>query len=87
MRKSNMRKSFEERIEELKAFKEKHGHVGVTSRFDQSLGKFCENMRCTRRGTWRQNQKPMAVNIIKALDELGFEWGHQELGLDGTVNM
>jgi len=65
--------SFEERIEQLKTFKDKHGHVRVTERFDKKLASYCNNLRQARR-------KPEAgvMNIseerIKALDELGFEW-------------
>lgn len=65
--------SFEERIGQLMAFKEKHGHVRVTERFDKKLASYCNNLRQARR-------KPEAgvMNIseerIKALDELGFEW-------------
>jgi len=65
--------SFEDRIEQLKAFKEKHGHVRVTERFDKKLASYCNNLRQARR-------KPEAgvMNIsedrIKSLDEIGFEW-------------
>jgi len=65
-------KSFEERIEELEACKAKHGHVRVTVRHDQSFAKFSQNTRAARRGTGRM---PIIDNRIKALDELGFDWG------------
>jgi hypothetical protein len=35
--------SFEERIEELQAFKEEHGHVRVIVKHDKSLYGFCGN--------------------------------------------
>jgi len=70
-------KSFEERIEDLKAFKEKHGHIRVTEKHDKSLSNFCKNMRSARRGT--KQGKVITEDRIKALDELGFEWGHQEI--------
>jgi len=65
-------KSFEERIEELKAFKEKHGHVRVTVKHDKSLVLFCTNMRGARRGT--KTGMVITEDRIKALDELGFAW-------------
>jgi len=60
-------KLFEERLEELKAFKATHGHVRVTVKHDNSLAKFCTTMRCARRG----NGKGHVINEdrIKALDE------------------
>ena len=73
-------KSFEERIEELKVFKAKHGHVRVTVKQDKSLGLYCKIIRSSRRGTAKR--RVITEDRIKALDELGFEWGHQELGLD-----
>ena len=66
------RKSFEERIEELEAFKAKHGHVRVTLKQDKSLANFCDDMRCVRRGTAKR--RVIAEDRMKALDELGFKW-------------
>ena len=65
-------KSFEERIEELKVFKAKHGHVRITPKQDKSLAVFCKYMRCARRG--KGTGSAMTDNRIKALDDLGFEW-------------
>ena len=72
-------KSFEERIDTLKAFKAKHGHVRVTAKQDKSLAKFCDNMKSARRRT----RKGTVINDdrIKALDELGFDWGQQKTTL------
>jgi len=63
--------SFEERVEELKSFKKKHGHARVTLKHDNSLAKFCTHMRAARRG---KGTMTITHDIIKALDELGFEW-------------
>jgi len=71
------KKSFEERVEELKAFKEKHGHVRVTVKHDKSLARFCINTRAARRG--KGSRKVPAQDRIKALDEMGFEWAPQEI--------
>jgi len=70
-------KSFEERIEQLKAFKEKHGHVCVPGKEDQSLATFCATMRYARRNPGTGTV--INEDRIKALDELGFEWVHQEI--------
>jgi len=56
----NVLVTFEERVEQLKTFKEKHGHVRVTTLLDPSLRGFCSNMRACQRG------------YITALDEVGF---------------
>ena len=67
--------SFEERVEELKAFKEKHGHVRVTEKHGDRLYRFCRGMRYARgRAKRTRTRKEMAEDRIKALDELGFEW-------------
>jgi len=68
-------KSFEERIEELEAFKEKHDHVRVTAKHDKSLATFCAHIRSGRRGTGAGTL--ITEDRIKALDELGFDWGRQ----------
>ena len=72
---------FKERTEELKAFKEKHGHVRVTVKHDKSLGWFCTNMRSAGRG---KGNMTITEDRIKALNELGFEWA-PKLRLD-TLN-
>jgi len=64
-------KSFEERIEDLKAFKAKHGHDRVTAKHDPSLHGFCKHMRSARpKGT----SMTITNDRIKTLDELGFDW-------------
>jgi len=69
-------KSFDERIEELKAYKAKHGHVRVTLKQDKSLGKFCATMRTARRG--KGTGRVINEDRIKALDELGFTWADKD---------
>ena len=77
-------KSFEERLEELTAFKVKHGHhVRVTMKQDKkSLHSFCKNMRCARRGTGRMS---ITEDRIKALDELGFDWGDKNKSFEERI--
>ena len=47
------KKSFEQRIEELKAYKTKHGHVNVKKGEDKSLHGFFYNVRYTRKNISR----------------------------------
>jgi Holliday junction resolvasome RuvABC DNA-binding subunit len=65
--------SFEERMLQLSAFKEKNGHIRVTKTDDKSLGDFCNNVRRAR----REPGSGIAISEerISALDELGFDWG------------
>ena len=84
-RKERMKpKSFEERLEELKEYKAKHGHCRV-SRNDTnhfSLGKWCHNMR----GSYRANQKKdnneknpiLLKNRIDMLNDISFDWTLKE---------
>jgi len=76
-------KSFEERLEELKAFKDKYGHVRVTMRHDKSLAPFCAHMRSNRRGIG--TKMTITEDRIKALDELGFVWGEKHKSFDERV--
>ena len=83
-RKSNANKAFEERIEELKAFKEKHGHVRVTAKKQhKSLGWFCTSVRRARRGT--KSTHVITEDRIKALDELGFDWGCKNMVFEDRI--
>ena len=72
-KKRSTHKSFEKCIEELKSFKTKHGHVRVTRNHDKSLSSFCASVRGARRG--KGTRKIITEGRIKALDELGFDWG------------
>ena len=72
----------EERIEELKAFKAKHGHVRVTAKHDPRLANFCMNMRSAlRNGT----TMTITEDRIKALDELGFDWGDKNTSFEERI--
>ena len=75
--------SFEERIVQLNAFKEKYGHVRVTKTDDKSLGEFSNNIRRAR----REPGSGISVSDerIKALDELGFDWGFSSAASDQEV--
>lgn len=71
-------KSFAQRLEELKAFKEQHSHCRVPSKFDSnpSLAAWCANLKQSYR-LMQQGRKPilkLTEDKLNALEELGFEW-------------
>jgi len=70
-------KSFEQRIEDLQAYKEKHGHVNVRNCVDTSLYNFCRNIRYTRNNPKKSNTL-INNECIARLDALGFDWSIQE---------
>jgi hypothetical protein len=70
-KKRNMQVRFIDRLEDLKAYKEKNGHLNVRERDDKSLYIWCINIRCARRGTG--NMK-LTADGIAALDAIGFDW-------------
>ena len=71
-------KSFEQRIEDLRLYKEKHGHVNVKEREDKSLYKFCKNIRYTRKYPGKPLQLKLDDDRIAKLDTLGFDWSVNE---------
>ena len=67
------RKSFEQRIEDLRAYREKHGHFNVKKSDDKSLNKFCNHIRYTRKHP-EKSTVALSDDRIASLDALGFEW-------------
>jgi hypothetical protein len=63
--------SFNDRVEQLKAYKAQHGHLKVKRREDASLGSFCHNIRNARNG---KNKMAITSDHIAALDAIGFDW-------------
>ena len=66
-------KSFQQRILDLRAYKEKNGHVNVKKSEDMSLNQFCMQMRRTRKNP-EKSTMTLTDNRIASLDALGFEW-------------
>ena len=66
-------KSFEQRIEDLTAYNEKHGHIRVKQSEDKSLYGFCCNVRCARNNPMK-SKVIMTDDRIASLDALGFDW-------------
>ena len=67
------KKTFAQRIEELKAYKTKHGHVNVKRSEDKSLYDFCGNMRQARKHP-EKSDRVLTDDHIASLDALGFDW-------------
>ena len=68
--------SFEQRIEDLKQFKEKHGHCDLrrSSKNYKSLRTWCNNVRSAHNGTGTMKLTP---DRIRRLEKIGFKWSHR----------
>jgi hypothetical protein len=71
-------KTFDDRMEDLKLFKEKHGHVNVSIPEDNSLAKFCVQVRHAHNNPGKSKRKKLTIENIVRLDALGFNWMLQE---------
>jgi len=67
------RKSFSERLDQLRAFKEEHGHLAITKKQNRSLAGFCNKVRSVRK-TPDDNKLKLTKENVSSLDELGFDW-------------
>ena len=76
--KNALKQSFEERVEQLEAFKEVHGHLRVVNAVDKNLAAFCNSMREARRNP-ASGRMIITKERIKALDDLGFGWGAKRM--------
>ena len=65
----------------MKAYKEKHGHLNVRSKGNQSLYGFCSNVRRARKG---KGPYRLDETRIAALDAIGFNWDPLELKMSST---
>ena len=72
-KKKRENKSFAQRIEELKAYKKKHGNVNVKKGEDMSLYEYCRKMRQARNNPGKSSYI-MNDDRIASLDALGFNW-------------
>jgi ATPase subunit of ABC transporter with duplicated ATPase domains len=73
-------KTFDDRMEDLKLFKEKYGHVNVSVSFpeDKSLAKFCVQVRHAHNNQGKSKMKKLTIENIARLDAIGFNWTSQE---------
>ena len=67
-------KTFEERVEELKAFKTKHGHLNVQRGTDQNLYDFCVNTRSSYRHPGKTGRMKLDDERVESLNSIGFIW-------------
>ena len=63
-------KTFDDRMEDLKRYKEKHGHANVSIFEDKSLAQFCAKSKCRK--------KQLTKERILAFDAIDFNWTTQE---------
>ena len=66
--------SFIDRVEALREYKEKHGHLSVTFKANESLYCWCANIRSVRRGKVGKCKIKLTQERIAALDAIGFDW-------------
>ena len=76
--------SFEKRLEDLRAYKEKNGHVNVKKSDDKSLYDFCINIRQARKHPEKSNTI-INDDRIASLDALGFDWTIKEQGTNSNA--
>ncbi|GFH47162.1 hypothetical protein CTEN210_03637 [Chaetoceros tenuissimus] len=75
-KKQKERLTFEERLDIMKKYKEKHGHCNIPST-NESMGRFCKYIRQIKLGSAKQGKLAtykLTKERIEQLDELGFTW-------------
>ena len=68
--------SFDERINDLKEYKQKHGHVNVNTHEDSSLYQFCADVRHSLKQYEKDGKRKLTEERMGKLDALGFKWTH-----------
>ena len=68
--------TFDDRMEDLKRYKETHGHANVSIPEDKSLAQFCTQARCGHKNPGKGNK--LTEEGISAFDAIGFNWTSQE---------
>mmetsp|Transcript_17497 Transcript_17497/g.33168 ORF Transcript_17497/g.33168 Transcript_17497/m.33168 type:complete len:595 (+) Transcript_17497:598-2382(+) len=78
-RKGWVKKTWDERLEELKAYKEIHGHANVPtiSKDNPSLGHWVHDQRKQYRLYQEKKQTAMTPERIQLLEKVGFKWALQ----------
>ena len=72
--KEYVRRSFDERIEDLIEYKRTHGHLNVKIHDDDSLSKFCTDIRYTLKEYEKDGTRKLTKERIKKFDDIGFKW-------------
>jgi hypothetical protein len=80
------RMDFFDRVDDLKAYKENHGHLHVGCNEDQSLYNFGCNVRKAQRDmmSGKGTRRILTDDRIAALDAIGFDW-KLEAGVSSTA--
>jgi len=81
-------KDFFDHVDELKAYKEEHGHLKLKVKEDKSLYNFCRHMREARRAinSGKVTERKLTEDRIAALDAIGFTWNPQGLNMPSTLS-
>ncbi len=69
-------KTFNDRMDDLRRYKEMNGHSNVTIPDDKSLAQFCANARYARKNPGKGMQ--LTDERIAAFDAIDFDWTSQE---------
>jgi hypothetical protein len=77
-KKRGKQKTFDDRMEDLKWYKETHGHINVSISEDKSLNQFCANARHARKHPSKSKIKQLTDERILAFDAIGFNWMFRE---------
>ena len=62
------------RIDDLREYKQKHGHVNVKIHEDSSLYQFCAGARHSLKHVKMDGTRKLTEERIARLDALGFDW-------------
>jgi hypothetical protein len=67
-------KTLDDRMEDLKLFKETHGHVNVSIPEDNSLAQFCARVRHAHNNPVKSKSRKLTIENIARLNAIGFIW-------------
>ena len=73
---SHVTRSFDERINDLREYKQKHGHINVKIHEDSSLYQFCLEVRHLLKQYEKDGKRKLTEERMGKLDALGFKWTH-----------
>jgi hypothetical protein len=67
---------FQDHVEALREYKEKHGHLSISKKYDKSLKDWCLNIRSARNRPGKGKMQ-LTQERIAALDAIGFDWSQK----------
>jgi hypothetical protein len=65
--------NFHDRVNMLREYKKRTGHLSVSLKDDKSLYNWCRDIRCAKRNTASRKNK-LTADRIAALDAIRFDW-------------